>query len=147
MTSIRWHANLRLRLTLVSCLSLPCAVTFSTSVAASPILHCELKQSLTVVSADFALVADPYVVSAVDIDGIFRFKAVVFGTLGQVEYVKLYTYYQGERQAVLLHEVKYSPPPDSTYSTANWLFGEQRVYSPELGRELIVACAWKPGQP
>lgn len=107
-------------------------------------MHCELRQSLTVVSADFGLVADPYVVSAVDVDGLFRFKAVVFGASSQVEYVKLYTYYQTGRQAVLLHEVKYSPPPGAA---ANWLFGEQRVYSPELGRELIVACGWKAGQP
>jgi hypothetical protein len=142
MTYIR--SSLRLQLAAGFCLSFVSATTFGSAVAAPPILHCDLKQSLTVVSADFPLVADPYVVSTVDVDGLFRFKAVVFGATGQVEYVKFYTYYQTERQAVLLHEVKYSPPPGAA---ASWQFGEQRVYSPELGRELIATCAWKAGQP
>lgn len=141
MTSIRWRAGLRLAL--ACCASIASGAAFSAN--ASPTLHCELKQSLTVVSADFPLVSDPYGVGAVDVDGIFRFKAVVFGAGEQVEYVKLYTYYQSDRQAVLLHEAKYSPPRSGI--AADWLFAEQRVYSPELGRELIVACGWKGAQP
>lgn len=116
-------------------LSLPAAVS------ASPRLRCQLTQSDTVQVLDVAPERDPYRAKAVDINGNFRFKAVVVGDAQKIDYINLYTYYLSTRQPVLLHEAKYPAPPvaHSAASPVD-LTGTNYLYSPRLGRELQYAC-------
>jgi hypothetical protein len=89
---------------------------------------------------EFAPVGSPYTVKSIDINGRFRFKAVVMGDARQIEYVKLYSYDFPERQPVLLHEAKYMAPIASSSSQPASLTGVNFVYSPRLGRELQYEC-------
>jgi hypothetical protein len=84
---------------------------------------------------------DPYGARAIDINGHFRFKALVFGDAQKIEYVKLYAYRQSKRQAVLLHEAKYTAPPVQPTPNPMPFTGINYLYSPELGRELQYECA------
>ena len=83
---------------------------------------------------------DPYHAKAVDLNGNFRFKAVVVGDTQKIDTINLYTYYQGKRQAVLLHEAKYLAPLLPADPGPHALTGTNYLYSPELGRELQYGC-------
>ncbi|MFT5532685.1 MAG: hypothetical protein ACI8WM_000120 [Burkholderiaceae bacterium] len=82
---------------------------------------------------------DPYRVKAIDINGRFRFKAVMIGNDRQVDYIKLYTYDQARRQPALLHQAVYLTPSVSV-STAS-MTGLNVVYAPDLERELQYQCS------
>ena len=114
-------------------------------VSASPLLRCQVTYAGATRVLEFAPVADPYRVEAVDIDGRFRFKAVVVGDDRRVDYVSLYSYYEVERQSVLLHQAKYLAPVARASSASNAapgaLTGQNHLYSPGLERELQYACA------
>ena len=114
-------------------------------VSASPLLRCQVTYAGATRVLEFAPVADPYRVEAVDIDGRFRFKAVVVGDDRRVDYVSLYSYYEVERQSVLLHQAKYLAPVARASSASNAapgaLTGHNYLYSPGLERELQYACA------
>lgn len=114
---------------------------FSTSASASPRLRCQLDQGGTVQVLDFTPVLNPYSVKAVDLNGRFRFKAVVIGNEHKIDYIKLYTYYQSKRQAVLLHEAKYLAPVADSGAGFAALTGTNTLYSPNLGREFQYGCA------
>jgi hypothetical protein len=112
---------------------------------ASPLLRCQIDQGGDTKVLDFAPVADPYTVAAIDINGRFRFKAVVIGDARHVEYVKLYVYAPTDRQPILLHQATYLAPvaspnivPDARPSA---LTGINYVYAPRLERELRYGCA------
>lgn len=117
------------------------ATTFSGALLASPVLRCQFNQSGSSRVVDFSPVKDPYGVEAIDINGNFRFKAVVIGDEHQVEYIKLYTYYLSKRQPVLMHEAKYSAPVIQAGSSSTALTGLNFLYSPRLERELQYGCA------
>ena len=112
--------------------------------SASPLLRCQVTYAGATRVLEFAPVADPYRVEAVDIDGRFRFKAVVIGDERRVDYVSLYSYYEAERQSVLLHQAKHLAPVARASSASNpapgALTGQNHVYSPGLERELQYAC-------
>ena len=112
--------------------------------SASPLLRCQVTYAGATRVLEFAPVADPYRVEAVDIDGRFRFKAVVIGDERRVDFVSLYSYYEAERQSVLLHQAKHLAPVARASSASNpapgALTGQNHVYSPGLERELQYAC-------
>jgi len=108
--------------------------------AATPLLRCKVEQGGILKSLEFSPVTDPYLVKAIDINGRFRFKAVVVGSARHVDYVKIYTYSQLSRQPMLMHESEYIAPLTSKASSAASLTGVNRVYSPDLERELIYEC-------
>ena len=114
---------------------------FSTMASAAPRLRCQLNQGDTAQVLDFMPVLNPYDVKAVDLNGRFRFKAVVVGDERKIDYIKLYTYYQSKRQAVLLHEAKYLAPVVDPGAGSATLTGTNTLYSPDLGREFQYACA------
>jgi hypothetical protein len=114
---------------------------FSTVAPASPRLRCQLEQGGTTQVMDFTPVLNPYSVKAVDLNGRFRFKAVVIGDERKIDYIKLYTYYQSKRQAVLLHEAKYLAPAADSGTGSAALTGTNTLYSPDLGREFQYGCA------
>lgn len=108
--------------------------------SAAPLLRCQIDQGGQTQVLEFAPVGDPYSVKAIDINGRFRFKAVVIGDERHIEYIKLYTYSQSRRQPVLLHEAKYLAPVAPTSSSPAALTGLNYVYSPHLERELQYGC-------
>jgi hypothetical protein len=114
---------------------------FPAALFASPLLRCQIDQGGKVQVLDSIPVADPYSVEAVDINGRFRFKAVVIGDKQHIEYIKLYVYSQTKRQPVLLHLAKYLAPVAAAGSASSALTGINYVYSPQLERELQYGCA------
>ena len=112
----------------------------SASASAVPLLRCKIDQGGSTQVLEFMPENSPYTAKAIDINGRFRFKAVVVGDARQIEYVKLYTYDFPKRQPVLLHEAKYMAPVARTGSQAVSLTGVNFVYSPRLERELQYEC-------
>jgi hypothetical protein len=80
------------------------------TLAAAPRLRCEVDQGGKTQTIEAAPVSDPYSVQGVDINGRFRFKAVLVGAADRIAYVALYTWYLGDVPPVLLHEAKYQAP-------------------------------------
>jgi hypothetical protein len=116
-------------------------MVFSAGVSAAPRLRCQVNLGGEVRALEFAPVKNPYNVEAIDISKSFRFKAVVIGDERQIDYIKIYTYYQSKRQSVLLHEAKYTKPASEVDPSPDALTGENYLYSPVLGRELQYGCA------
>lgn len=115
--------------------------------AAAPLLRCQIDQGGSTRMLEFAPVSDPYSVRAIDINGRFRFKAVVIGDARHIEYIKLYTYSQTRRQPVLLHVAKYMAPVALPQAPFDALTGRQYLYSPQLEREMQYGCALIEGAP
>ena len=116
-------------------LTLSCSSVFS-----APLLRCKIDQGGNTQVLEFAPEGSPYTAKAVDINGRFRFKAVVVGDTRQIEYVKIYTYDFPRRQPVLLHEAKYLAPVAHPITQPVSLTGVNYVYSPRLERELQYDC-------
>lgn len=112
-----------------------------TTLFASPLLRCHIDQGGSTQVLDVSPVGDPYSVKAIDINGRFRFKAVVIGDARHVEYINLYVYSQTRRQPVLLHQAKYLAPVATPSAAPAALTGVNYVYSPQLERELQYGCA------
>ena len=120
--------------------ALSCVLAGAPAADAAPLLRCQVDQGGQTWHVETAPVADPYGVRPLDIDGKFRFKAVMVGDEGQVEYVKLYAYHQTRRKPVLLHEATYLAPPVGTDPAGTALTGEHTVFSPWLEREMRYRC-------
>ncbi|MDY7575963.1 hypothetical protein [Actimicrobium sp. CCI2.3] len=112
------------------------AALIPVTLLASPVLRCELEQGGVTRMLDVTPTDDPYRVRGIDINGRFRFKAVMIGNERQVDYIKLYTYGQARNQSVLLHQATYPSPSASPAS----LTGIHFVYAPDLERELQYQC-------
>jgi hypothetical protein len=113
----------------------------SATTLATPLLRCKIDQGGSTQVLEFASEDAPYTAKAIDINGRFRFKAVVVGDTRQIEYIKLYTYDFPKRQPVLLHEAKYMAPIARPNPQPASLTGVNYVYSPRLERELQYECA------
>ena len=124
-----------LPLMVVTLLALPSAP------AAAPRLRCEVDQGGKTQTIEVAPVSDPYGVQGIDINGRFRFKAVLVGTADRIDYVALYTWYLGDVRPVLLHEAKYQAPEARPDPPPAALTGRQYLYAPGLERELQYGCA------
>ena len=86
-------------------------------------------------------VTDIYAVPAIPIGETFRFKVVVAGEGGRIDYVAIYTYSQTAPWNELLHQVKYLKPTATDTTDPAALTGQVYVYSRELHRELHYGCA------
>lgn len=115
-------------------------------VLAAPQLRCEVTYAGATHMLEASAGGDPYSIKSIDIDGRFRFKAVVLGNDQHIDEIKLYAYYEGPRQPVLIEESKYMPPfasADAPYA----LTGLHYLYAPPLGRELQYGCKLVGVQP
>lgn len=121
--------------------ALAAAAALAATAPAAPRLRCQINQGGEVHHLAFAPVRDPYSVKAVDINEHFRFKAVVVGDAGKIDYITLYTYYRSPRQAVLLHQAKYLAPVPQAAPAPAALTGLHYLYAPGLERELQYGCA------
>jgi hypothetical protein len=115
--------------------------------SATPLLHCTIEQGGSTQVLEFGPEREPYTAKAIDINGRFRFKAVMVGDARQIEYIKLYTYDFPKRQPVLLHEAKYLAPFAHPNSQPASLTGVNFVYSPRLERELQYECVLQETAP
>lgn len=123
------------------------ALGASANAAAAPRLHCHIEQGGTVQDLQFSAVSTPYSVASVAINNRFRFKAVMVGEGQHIAYIKLYTYYQTKRQAMLLQVSKYLAPQVQAGTDPASLTGTVYVYSPLLGREMVYSCALRDDVP
>lgn len=112
---------------------------FPAMLQASPVLRCKIDQGGVTRMLDVTATDDPYRVRAIDINGRFRFKAVMIGNERQIDYIKLYTYDQARRQPALLHQSVYLMPSVSA-ATAS-MTGIHIVYASDLERELQYQCS------
>jgi hypothetical protein len=109
--------------------------------AASPRLRCEVDQGGKTQTIEVAPVSDPYGAQGIDINGRFRFKAVLVGAADRIDYVALYTWYLDDGRPVLLQEAKYQAPEARPDPPPAALTGRQFLYAPGLERELQYGCA------
>jgi hypothetical protein len=114
------------------------AVLFPATPQASPVLRCKIDQGGVTRMLDVTATDDPYRVKAIDINGRFRFKAVMIGNERQIDYIKLYTYDQARRQPALLHQAVYLMP--SVSASTSSMTGVQLVVASDLERELQYQC-------
>jgi len=123
---------------------------FSPSVLGAPLLLCNVTYGGASQLIQATPVKDPYPVPSVDIDGTFRFKAVMVGSSEQPDRIVLYTYFNADTATgvhpKLIQQIKYLPP--FKVSVAPYpLTGEQRLYAGTLERELIYSCTLEGVQP
>ncbi len=116
-------------------------VLFPAALFAAPLLRCQIYQGENQRVVDFVPTADPYHSEAVNINGRFRFKAIVFGDAQHVDYVKIYVYAEKKRQPVLLNQSTFPAPVNSSDGSYFSLTGKIFVYEPQLERELQYGCA------
>ncbi len=124
-----------------ACMTLAIVSCLPIDASAAIRLRCHIEQSGEVKDLEFSPVTDPYSIPSIAINKNFRFKAVVIGDEHKVDYIKIYTYYQIQRQAMLLHEAKYLSPVAQIAPLPDSLTGKNFHYSPILGRELQYGCA------
>lgn len=109
--------------------------------AGMPLLNCTFASHGEDRQLSFVAAADPYQAPLVAINEHFLFRAEVVGDGERIAYVKLQSYYPLRGKRVLLHQARYLAPLPGDGSDPAALSGEQRVYSPDLERELIYGCA------
>lgn len=119
-------------------LALGCGVSHAW---ATPVLRCQFEVNANTYQHDFTPVADPYKAESVDLDGRFRFKAVMLADAQRVSLINLYVFYQTRRQPMIMQHTKYVEPLAQRDPTPHALTGQVAVYSPFLGKELKYACA------
>ena len=109
--------------------------------SAAPVLQCQINQGGESRVLEFEPVTNPYEAKPVMIGKSFQFKALVFGTKDDIDYINLYTYGRTDRGPVLIHEARYlHPQRPVTMPEPASLTGWVSVYTPPLGRELQYAC-------
>lgn len=116
------------------------AMCLMAEASAMPTLRCLVTQADETQMIDTLPAATPYEFPAHDIRGRFRFKPVVVGNAGHIEYIKLYTYYQSPEQPVLMHVAKFANPGLPRGAEIIPLTGVMQLVSPRLGRELEYSC-------
>jgi hypothetical protein len=108
---------------------------------AAPVLRCQFEVNALTYQHDFKPVTDPYTAQSVDLDGRFRFKAVMLADAQRVSLINLYVFYQTRRQPIILQHTKYVEPLAQRDPAPSALTGQVALYSPFLGKELKYACA------
>lgn len=107
---------------------------------AAPLLRCYLSYAGQTQLISSRLQTDPYLIQSEDIQGRFRFKAVMIGNHDKPDYIKLYAYFQGSGGDVLVHQASYSGPfkfteTETTFTPLN------KIYAGPLERELDYHCS------
>lgn len=125
-------------------MAVACGACGASTATVRPTLLCDVRQADVTRRFEAQPTSEPHAVASHDIDGRFRFKAVVgAGTTGEAAYVKLYVYDMAVKGApVLLHMATHLPPWPVAREVPS-LTGWNQVYSSVLGRELIYGCAWQ----
>jgi len=108
---------------------------------AAPVLRCQFEVNARTIQHEFTPLADPYTAESVDLDGRFRFKAVMLADAQRVSLINLYVFYQTRRQPMIMQHTKFVEPVAQRDPAPHALTGQVALYSPFLGKELKYACA------
>jgi len=108
---------------------------------AAPVLRCQFEVNANIIQHEFTPVADPYTAESIDLDGRFRFKAVMLADSQRVSLINLYVFYQTRRQPMIMQHTKFVEPVAQREPPPHALTGQVALYSPFLGKELKYACA------
>ncbi|MFZ6771542.1 hypothetical protein ACO0LB_02380 [Undibacterium sp. SXout7W] len=111
-----------------------------TPTSASPLLKCIVSYAGTPQTITAHPEINPYLIDAVDIGERFTFKAVMIGKENNIDYIKLYVYFQTRRNDVPIHQASYLPP---------FVFSEEGVmltpknylYAGDVERALEYQCS------
>ncbi|MDY7577815.1 hypothetical protein RGU70_05715 [Herbaspirillum sp. RTI4] len=112
------------------------------SVDAAALLSCDVTYAGATQTIQTGIRNDPYAIASVDIGGRFRFKAVMIGGAGQIDYIKLYAYFQTDHGDLPIQEVRFEPP-FLLSKTAQSLGPQTMLYAGPLERELQYRCNLK----
>lgn len=109
--------------------------------AAAPDLVCEIRYASESRIVRQHVSADPYAAQPEAIDGRFALKAVVLGSVDQIDSITLTVLdLSVEGAPVVTHQARYLPPfnqPPELPSLTGW----NHVYSSVYGREFRYGCA------
>jgi len=108
---------------------------------AAPVLRCQFEVNAHTTQHEFTPVADPYTAESIDLDGRFRFKAVMLADSQRVSLINLYVFHQTRRQPMIMQHTKFVEPVAQRDPAPHALTGQVALYSPFLGKELKYACA------
>lgn len=115
------------------------ASCLSAASQAKPVLRCYVSYAGSMQTVESQIVQDPYDVKATDIGERFTFKAVMVGKAQQIDYIKLYAYFQTRRGDVPVHQATYHPPFKVTAKESP-LTPQNSVYAGDVERELQYRC-------
>lgn len=119
----------------------------SANAAPDAVLRCAFHYMGDDKTLTFGITADPYRAPVIPVSRSFLFKAVVTGCDDGIASVGLYAYYLDRDKPILLQASRHVAPVVTDGSDPSALTGEQRLYSPNLERELIYGCALVRSQP
>jgi hypothetical protein len=106
--------------------------------AAEPKVRCTIEQGGVSQSLEAGLTTDPYAARAINVNNRFRFKPVIVGKEGTIDYIKFYSYYTKGERIILLHLIKHFPPSIDAGSEIS--LGKHYVYAPVYEREMQYSC-------
>ena len=113
-----------------------------------PPLECDAQYSIFQWRRVFQ--ADPvavYDTPASELGGRFRIKVMAFSRQSAADTLKIQVSYWDGRQFSIMQDTTYGPDFIRTVLKSDGeLTGEQRLYSPDLGRQLLYRCRFLLGQ-
>ena len=107
---------------------------------ATPLLRCMVSYAGSTHIIESGTTQKPYEVTSVDIDGRFRFKAVMVGAGDRVDYIKLYAYFQTRHNKLPIHQATYLPPFNPSAAPVK-LTPLNSLYAGDVERELQYQCS------
>jgi hypothetical protein len=129
----------RYRVSLLAGSAFLMACLLSTNSQAKPLLRCYVSYAGSMQTIESQIVPDPYDVKTTDIGERFTFKAVMVGKAQQIDYIKLYAYFQTRRSDIPVHQATYHPP-FKVSSKESPLTPQNSIYAGDVERELQYRC-------
>lgn len=102
-------------------------------------LRCDVTYGGVTTRLQTGLQTNPYLVPETDIEGRFRFKAVMIGQPGKIDYIKLYAYLQKANGDIPIHQASYTGPFAVSREVYK-LTPNNQLYAGELERILQYEC-------
>ncbi|MDO8178316.1 MAG: hypothetical protein Q7T62_08740 [Undibacterium sp.] len=112
---------------------------FTSASHAAPLLKCSVSYAGSTQIIETSITSKPYDVASVDIGERFRFKAIMVGVGNQIDYIKLYAYFQTRQNDIPIHQATYLPPFTSSNAPLK-LTPFNHLYAGEVERELQYQC-------
>ncbi|MBR7800250.1 hypothetical protein [Undibacterium fentianense] len=114
-------------------------IPYETQAQETPILECHVSYAGSTEVVQVKLTENLYDEPIHDIGGRFSFKALMHGKLGNIDYIKLYAYFQGRDFDIPIHQATYLKPfPIKKGKTL--LTPMNYLYAGEVEREMQYQC-------
>lgn len=112
----------------------------------APWLRCQVGYAGSTQIVETGITNDPYSVEPVDIQGRFKFKAVITGSDSSINYIKLYAFFQTKSADIPIHQATYYPlfqlsKQETPFTPKN------SIYAGDVERELQYQCTLEDKQP